>query len=79
VTIDYEGHTYTFDLDKVTIDALEDFENEKYLRAIRAILDVEQWAVYKSRHPLAADLDRFLVAMLGAAGSLGNSPASSAS
>lgn len=79
VAIDYEGHTYTFDADEISLDALEDFENQKYLRAIRGILGPEQWAEYKSRHPRAVDLDRFIAALLSAAGSLGNSPASSAS
>lgn len=82
VTVDYEGHAYTVDMDAITIDALEDFENQKYIRALRAILDAEQWAIYKSRHPRAVDLDRFITALLAAAtgpGSLGNSPASSAS
>jgi len=79
VGVDYEGHTYTFDADEVTLDALEDFENQKYLRAIRAIIGAEQWAEYKSRHPKAVELDRFISALLGAAGALGNSEASSAS
>lgn len=79
VSVDYDGHTYTFDADTVTIDALEDFENQKYIRAIRAILGPEQWAEYKSRHPRAVDLDRFIEALLGAAGALGNPSASSAS
>lgn len=76
VSVDYEGHTYTFDADTVTIDALEDFENQKYIRALRAILGPEQWAEYKTRHPRAVDLDQFVVALIGAAG---NSSASSAS
>lgn len=79
VTVDYEGHQYTFDADEVTIDALEDFENQKYIRAIRAILGAEQWAEYKRRNPRAVDLDRFMAALIGAAGALGNSGASSAS
>lgn len=79
VTVDHAGHTYTFDADAVTIDALEDFENQKYIRAIRSILGAEQWTEYKTRHPRAVDLDRFIAALLGAAGALGNSPASSAS
>jgi hypothetical protein len=79
VTVDYGGYTYTFDADTVTIDALEDFENQKYIRAIRAILGDEQWALYKSRHPKAVELDRFVAALLTGAGSLGNSSASSAS
>lgn len=79
VTVDYEGHTYSFDLDKITIDALEDFDDGKYIRAIRAVLPPDQWAAYKSRHPLAVDVDRFIGALLSAAGSLGNSPASSVS
>ena len=79
VTVDHDGHTYTFDADEVTLDALEDFENQKYIRAIRAIIGPEQWAEYKVRHPKAVDLDRFMAALLGAAGALGNSSASSAS
>jgi len=79
VTVDYEGHTYTFDADEITIDTLEDFENQKYIRAIRAILGAEQWADYKTRHPKATDLNQFMSALLGAAGSLGNSSASPAS
>ena len=79
VSVDYEGHTYTFDADEITIDTLEDFENQKYIRAIRAILGAEQWADYKTRHPKATDLNRFMSALLGAAGSLGNSSASPAS
>jgi hypothetical protein len=79
VTVDYAGHTYTFDADQVTIDALEDFENQKYMRAIRAILGPDQWADYKARHPRVVDLDPFMVALLGAAGALGNSSASPAS
>jgi hypothetical protein len=79
VTVDYDGHTYTYDLDKVTLDALEDYDDGKYIRAVRAILGPEQWAEYKSRHPLGVDLDRFIAALLTAAGALGNSPASSAS
>ena len=79
VTIDYEGETYTFDADAVTIDTLEDFENQKYIAAIRAILGPDQWADYKARHPKAAELDRFMAALLGAAGSVGNSSASAAS
>jgi len=73
VTVDYEGHTYSFDADSVTIDALEDFENQKYIAAIRAILGPEQWATYKTRHPRAVDLDQFMGALLTAAGALGNS------
>lgn len=76
VTIDYAGDLYTFDADSVTLDALEDFENQRYIRAIRAILGAEQWADYKARHPKAVELDRFMAALLGAAGALGNSPAS---
>lgn len=79
VTIDYDGHTYSFDADTITLDALEDFENQKYIRAIRAILGDAQWAEYKARHPRAVDLDRFIAALLAAAGSLGNSSASSVS
>ena len=79
VTLDYEGHTYRFDADEISLDALEDFENQKYLRAIRAILGPEQWVEYKTRHPRAVDLNRFMDALLGAAGALGNSPASPAS
>lgn len=79
VTVDYGDHTYSFDADTVTIDALEDFENQKYIRAVRAILGPEQWALYKSRHPKAVELDRFLAALLAGAGALGNSPASPAS
>jgi hypothetical protein len=79
VTADYDGHTYTFDADTVTIDALEDFENQRYIRALRAILGAEQWAEYKARHPKAVDLNRFVDALLTAAGALGNSSASPAS
>jgi len=79
VTVDYEGQTYTYDLDKVTISALEDYDDGKYIRAVRAILGPDQWAEYKSRHPLGVDLDRFIAALLAAAGALGNSSASSAS
>jgi len=79
IKVDYEGHTYTFDADEISLDALEDFENQKYIRAIRAILGAEQWADYKARHPRAVDLDRFMAALLGAAGALGNSSASSGS
>ena len=79
VRIDYEGHTYTFDADEVSIDALEDFENQKYIRAVRAVIGPEQWAEYKSRHPKAVDLDLFIAALWDAAGALGNSSASPAS
>lgn len=77
VTVDHAGHTYTFDADEITLDTLEDFENQKYIRAIRAVLGAEQWAQYKSRHPKAVDLDGFMAVLLGAAGALGNSSASS--
>lgn len=79
VSVDYEGHTYTYDADTVTIDALEDLEQQRYIQAIRAILGQEQWAAYKTRHPRAVDLDRFLAALLSAAADVGNSSASSAS
>jgi hypothetical protein len=79
VTVDYEGHVYRFDADTITLDALEDFENQKYIRAIRAILGAEQWADYKARHPRAVELDRFMAALLSAAGALGNPSASPAS
>lgn len=79
VTVDYEGHTYTYDLDTITLDALEDFDDGKHMRALRSILGSEQWAAYKSRHPLGVDLDRFILALLSAVGSLGNSSASSVS
>lgn len=79
VTVDYEGHTYTYDIDKVTIQALEDYDDGKYIAAVRAILGAEQWAAFKSRHPFGVDLDRFIAALLAATGSLGNSSASSAS
>src|ERR1044072_9258402 len=79
VSVDYDGPIYRFDADQITLDALEDFENQKYIRAIRAILGADQWAEYKTRHPRAVDLDRFIAALLAAAGPLGNSSASSVS
>lgn len=79
VKVDYEGHVYSFNADEVSLDALEDFENQKYIRAIREILGAEQWAEYKRRHPKAVDLDRFMSALIGAAGPAGNSSASSVS
>lgn len=79
VTVDFEGHTYTYDLDAIEIDALEDWDDGKKIRAVRSILGSEQWATYKSRHRKAVDLDRFMVALLDAAGALGNPSASSAS
>lgn len=79
VTVDYEGETYTFDADTITIDTLEDFDDQKFIRAIRAVLGPDQWAHYKARHPKAVDLNRFIAALLGAAGALGNSQASPAS
>lgn len=79
VSVDFEAHTYRFDVETVTIDALEDFENQRYIRAIRSILGPEQWAEYKRRNPPAVNLNRFVDALLAAAGSLGNSSASPAS
>lgn len=79
VTAHYEGHDYSYDLDAITIDALEDFDDAKYIRAVRAILGPEQWAAYKARHPKIVDLDRFMGALLAAAGDSGNPSASSAS
>lgn len=79
VRVDYEGHAYMFDADEVTIEALEDFDDKRYIRAVRSILGDEQWAEYKRRHPKAVDIDRFLSALLAAAGAVGNPSASSAS
>jgi hypothetical protein len=79
VTVDYEGHTYTYDLDAIEIDALEDWDDGRKIRAVRSILGPEQWAAYKSRHRRAVEIDRFMAALLDAAGALGNSSASSVS
>jgi hypothetical protein len=80
VTVDYEGHTYTYDLDEIEIDTLEDWDDGKKIRAVRAILGAEQWATYKTRHRRAVEIDRFMVALLdAAAGAAGNPSASSAS
>lgn len=76
VTLDYDGHTYTFDADEVTLDALEDFENQRYIRAIRGVLGDDQWAAYKSHHPKAVDLNRFVAALVEALGNSSASPAS---
>lgn len=79
VAADFEGLTYTYDLDAIEIDALEDWDDGKKIRAVRSILGTEQWATYKSRHRKAVDLDRFMLALLDAAGAMGNPSASSAS
>lgn len=79
VSVDYEGHTYTYDLDEIEIDTLEDWDDGRKIRAVRAILGAEQWAAYKSRHRRAVEIDRFMVALLDAAGAAGNPSASSAS
>jgi hypothetical protein len=79
VMVDYEGHTYTYDLDAVEVGALEDWDDGKHIRAVRSILGRDQWAAYKERHPKYVDLDGFLAALLKAAAASGNSSASSAS
>jgi hypothetical protein len=80
VTVDYEGHAYTYDLDGIELEALEDWDDGKHIRAVRSILGAEQWAAYKQRHPKYVALDGFLAALLKAATeSAGNHLASSAS
>jgi len=79
VTVDYEGHTYTYDLDDLELEALEDWDDGKHIRAVRSILGAEQWAAYKQRHPKYVALDGFLAALLKAAASSGNPSASSVS
>jgi hypothetical protein len=73
VTIDYGGHTYSFDADEISIEALENFEDGQYIRACRSILGPEQWAAYKARHPRAVDVNDFVNALLRGTAALGNS------
>lgn len=76
VDVEFAGHTYSFSMDDVTIDALELLENERYITALRAVFGDEQFELFKTRHKLASELNDFLQSALAAINARGNSSAS---
>lgn len=69
----YADRDWTIDRKAITVDVLEAIDDEKWIRAFRELLGVEQWEAYKTAFPLASDLEPFATAVAQA---LGNSPAS---
>lgn len=78
VTFEFNGDTFSFDVNAVSIDALEDAENDKIIRATKSIIGDEQWARYKAANPAGITLGEFWNAILKAtqAKAEGNSAAS---
>lgn len=70
----YDGETYTVpnttEWDLAVIEALED---EKIIAAVRAIVGLDQWAIFKKKPRKVEDLNSFFEAISQGAGIQGNS------
>lgn len=60
ISYEYKGFTYhVATYRKWDLDAMEAFEDNKALSAVRALLGPEQWKVFKKTKPTVGDFEDF--------------------
>lgn len=66
VTFDFDGESYSFTEDDITITAMELNDEGKHTLAVKAIVGDAQYAKFREHHDKASDLEKFLQAMFAA-------------
>lgn len=70
ITFNYSGHEYTIPpSDTWDIEVSEALDDQKYTHVLRAVLGVDQYAEFRSRHSKLTELNEFIGAVMQAAGS----------